>query len=204
MPNGNQTSLLVNSRSAPLFPLNLLKVKYSYENLKCDFVCGHVSILYCTLSALSLNEYCLKQKLLQLSVNRSSVVVLCLVDSEDGMQILTSLNKLCVCHNAVLICTYALDEAAAYLHALCVLSQETSEPKNTPDQDVYSILSSIRGINKVDAKSICHNSRSFADICASTLKRNSDCPGVGPTKAQNLRKTLQKPFMMMNRMDTSA
>lgn len=189
------STLLVNvlHKTHPL--LALLEVGYRLENIDCDFIYEHTGIVYCTLRLHTLHADLTTQRLKKASSVLANVVVLCLVDSEDSFQALISLNRVCAASNCVLVCVYTLREAISYVHALCDATAR-KDTTTTMISDVCSILSSIRGINKVDVHALCHNYCSFSDLCKSNARSLSDCPGVGVTKAQILRQALQKPIMI--------
>lgn len=188
--------LLVNQQHVRSPLLRLLQVKYVFEeHLPCDFISGQVRIFYHTLRLQTLSEDCLKTKLQQsqLTSTRSAAVVLCLVDSTDALRALLTLNTLSICAQSTLICAYTVEEAVAYIHALCAVDL-ASTTKNTAGADVTSVLRSIRGVSKADIKSIYNKYNSFADICKSSVERMCLCPGFGITKGHTLLATFQKPF----------
>lgn len=173
-------------------------MKYVFENLPCDFLCGKLRVFYHTLRLQTLSEDSLKLKL-QLprlaSTRNSAAVVICLVDSDDASQALLALNTLSVFAQSTLICAYTTEEVASYIHALCTVDV-ASTSKSTKGVDVTIVLRSIRGVGKADIRSIYHNYKSFADLCESSVERMCLCPGVGNTKGQAVLATFQKPFKM--------
>jgi len=193
--------LVVNKRQLQQPLLHALDLSYNIENITSDFICGHINIVYCTLRQHALNRQILEKQLEQLNYaceRPLSVIVLCLVDTDDGTHILKSINKICTAANCILFCVHSLREASSYVHALCSAAQgytnnhftDTEEHENT----ITSILCMLRGINKVDAKSLCQSHSSFADLCTSRVENFCDCPGIGTSKLRILSRAIRRPF----------
>jgi DNA excision repair protein ERCC-1 len=196
-----KTCLVVSKRQLQQPLLNALDLSYNIENITSDFICGNISIVYCTLRQHAFNRKILEKQLEQLNYaceRPLSVVVLCLVDVDDGTHTLTSINKLCTASNCILFCVHSLREASSYVHALYSAAQGYTNNHFTDTEEhektITSILCILRGINKVDAKSLCQNHSSFADLCTSIIENFCVCPGIGTSKLCVLSRAIRMPF----------
>ena len=196
-----KTCLMVSTRQLQQPLLRTLDLSYNIENITSDFICGHINIVYCTLRQHTFNRKILEKQLEQLNYAHErplSVIVLCLVDTDDGLHALTSINKLCTVANCILFCVHSLREASSYIRALCSAAQGCKKNHFTdieePEHTITSILCMLRGINKVDAKSLCQIHSSFADLCTSSVESFWDCPGIGTSKLRVLSRAIWRPF----------
>lgn len=96
----------------------------------------------------------------------------------------------------VYVCT---QEAARYLETFKAYENKPSSGIQERVEGDYasrlaSVLTAVRAVNRTDALALGAQFGTLADIMRATPQQLSACPGIGPTKVQNLCDTFHKPF----------
>lgn len=141
-------------------------------------------------------------------------VLIVQVDTEDTQAALAQVTKAAIHNEFTLFCGFSAAECARYLETL---KSYENKPAESIQKDlgsdyggrVTSVLTSVRGINKTDAKTLLSSSSlkhtsndddgmssnvSLADVFRSSLKDLQACPGIGPTKARRFHEACHSPF----------
>lgn len=138
-------------------------------------------------------------------------VLIVQVDTEDTQTALAQVTKAAIHNEFTLFCGFSAAECARYLETL---KSYENKPAESIQKDlgsdygsrVTSVLTTVRGVNKTDAKTLLSSPSlvadgessssniSLADVFRSSLKDLQKCPGIGPTKAKRFHEACHGPF----------
>lgn len=95
--------------------------------------------------------------------------------------------------------TRSPEEAARYIETLKAYENKSPEViREKVDTDYVSrlngALTSVRGVNKVDAATLGATFGSLASVMRASQATMASTPGIGPTKVKRLHDTLHLPF----------
>ena len=126
-------------------------------------------------------------------------VLLLLVDDENNLNSLTTLNKLCFVSEFTLVLAWSNEECARYLETLKLFEGKAADSiKEKVETDFMSTfqkaMTSVRSVNKTDSITLLDTFGSFSGICAATEQQLILCPGLGEKKVKRLYQALHEPF----------
>ena len=126
-------------------------------------------------------------------------VLLLLIDDDNHLNCLTTLNKLCFVTNFTLVLAWSNEECARYLETMKLFEGKAADSiKEKVDTDFMSTfqkaMTSVRSVNKTDSVTLLDIFGSFAGVCAATEQQLVLCPGLGEKKVKRLYQALHEPF----------
>ncbi|KAI8113232.1 hypothetical protein M9435_003236 [Picochlorum sp. BPE23] len=168
-------------------------VHWQYGDILPDYMLGQSIVgLF-----LSLRYHLLKpeyihgrMKALRASGYRNRVLIV-QVDTEDATVPLAQVTKAAISNEFTLFCGFNAAECARYIETLKSYEKKPAESIQKDLGSDYasrasSVLTSVRGVNKTDAKTLGDEFESLAGIFSASLEEVQGCAGIGPTKARRL------------------
>ncbi len=161
------------------------------SNIKADFVMGTTCALFLSLKFHMLKPDYIAGRLAPLKLQYRTRVLLILMDIEDPSQPLFEATKLASTNNFTVILSWSEEEAGRYVETLKLFEgKPATSIKHKTEQDNFSVLhdalTTVRGVNKRDVKTLSREFASFAEIVQGSNEEFSLGVGIGDTKAQNL------------------
>eukprot|EP00871_Galdieria_phlegrea_P005483 jgi/Galph1/5936/GphlegSOOS_G4546.1 len=176
------------------------QVLWGYGNIVPDYLLGpYTCALFLRVSEHRLQPCGVYERVKAIGKQFRLRILLCLVDVEDFEDVLKEITKLCVFQDFTFICTRSEKEAARYLEAYFAFENKPTDIlKEKTEHDyisqVETALTSLKAVNKTDAVQLIMNFKSFHSLVNASEKEWSQCPGIGPTKVQQLTEAFKKPF----------
>ncbi len=118
-------------------------------------------------------------------------VLIVQVDTEDATVPLAQVTKAAIGNEFTLFCGFTAAECARYIETLKSYEKKPAESIQKDLGSDYgsratSVLTSVRGVNKTDAKTLGDEFGSVAGVFCASLEEVQGCAGIGPTKARRL------------------
>lgn len=179
---------------------HIRNVRWKFADVIPDFVLGVNSCaVFISLRYHLLHPQYLPTRILELQRKFRLCVVLCLVDAEDVVKPMGEVNKIAAMGDCTLLCAWSSEEAARYVETLKAYEHKSPEAiREKTDADYVSrltgALTSVRGVNKVDAATLGANFGSLAALMRASAAEMAASPGIGPAKVKRLRDALHVPF----------
>jgi len=155
--------------------------------------------LYLSLRYHNLHPNYIHRRIAELKSDFEYRLLLVYVDVEDNTSPLLFLNDLCVQNNLTLMLAWSEEEAARYLETVRAFDGKDDtllrkREHTTHNEQVASVLKSIREVNKNDSANLLSQFGCFKNLAGASPDELSVCPGVGPKKVRRLYEALHVPF----------
>lgn len=173
---------------------------FANDHMVPDFIMGpNACAVFISLRYHLLHPNYLSTRIHELQRSYRLCVVLCLVDAEDVVKPMCEVNKIAAMGGCTLACAWSSEEAARYIETFKAYENKTPDViREKVDLDYASrlngALTSVRGVNKVDAATLGANFGSLAAVMQASATALTSTPGIGPTKVKRLYDALHLPF----------
>ena len=153
----------------------------------------HVGLIYLSLRYHRLHPRYIEVRRERMGAAEGRQAILLLhIDAEEAGRDLPALNVTCARLGFTLLLAWSWSEAGRYVESLkqferrtaAALRQKAAEDR--PGQ-VAAVLTSIRSVNKTDARILTERFGSLHAIARASLEELVLCPGLGPRKAKRIR-----------------
>jgi DNA excision repair protein ERCC-1 len=128
-----------------------------------------------------------------------SRLVVVQVDTEDSQVPLAQITKAAIHNDFTLFCGFTAAECGRYLETF---KSYENKPAESIQKDLgadytgraTSLLTSVRGVNKTDVKTLLSDGKCLADVLQAELKDLQSVAGIGPTKARRMHDAFHGSF----------
>ncbi|XP_060528138.1 DNA excision repair protein ERCC-1 [Cylas formicarius] len=198
----NSHCLYVNSkqRGNPLLKF-ISNIPWEYSDIVPDYEMGKSTCaLFLSLRYHNLNPDYIHQRLKQLGHAYMLRVLLVQVDIKDPHYILKKLTRICILADLTLILAWSAEEAGKIIETYKIYENKPPDnimgkSESTPYLKLLNALTSIKPINKTDARNLISRFKTLEGIIKATEQQLSECPGLGTRKAKKLYSVFRENFL---------
>jgi DNA excision repair protein ERCC-1 len=200
---GGFAPILVNPRQRgnPLIK-HITNVAWQFEeNIVADYVTSRTAgILFLSLRYHNLNPEYIHDRIKLLGKNYDLRVLLVQIDFPNCEPVLKQLNKICMLAQMTLMLAWNAEDAGKIVETYKRFENKPADmimEKNEEDPyyQVVKVLCCVPSVNRADAITLLSVFGSLEKIVKASIEKLELCPGIGPSKAENLYRALHKPFL---------
>lgn len=179
---------------------HIKNVRWVHADIVPDYLCGEsTAVLFLSLRFHLLRPDYIHGRIKSLQRAFRLRVILCHIDTEDAVEPLAQVTRAAIGNECTLLCAFSTAEAAKYLEILKACENRPAESIQKDVGNDYvsrltAALTTVRGVNKADVKTLGDAFGSVANILRASQEQLQSCPGVGPTKARRLYEAFHEPF----------
>eukprot|EP00887_Chlorella_sp_A99_P005759 scaffold1.g5759.t1 len=179
---------------------HIRNVRWQFGDIVPDYLLGRdAACLFLSLRFHMLKPEYIHHRIRELQRSFRLRVILCHVDTEDAVEPLAQVTRAAIGNDCTLVCGWSNQECARYLETF---KSYENKPAEVIQKDVghdyvsrvTAALTTIRGVNKTDVKTLGDRFGSVAGILSASAADLQACPGIGPTKARRLYEAFHEPF----------
>ena len=187
--------ILVNGRRQRKNPVlqHIKFVKKEFQDtLVADYAVGaSVGVIWLSIKYHLLKPNYVRRRLAEIRGHYQLSILLLMVDEERSDAVIESLTLLCVSESVTVVCCWSNEEGARYLETFKVYEKKSAKMIQANVEGTYAsqlteFLTSIRSVTKRDVLTLITTFGTLKNIMQASLLQLSLCPGLGPTKCQNI------------------
>ena len=194
--------ILVHSRQRKNPVLSHIKYvkKEFHDNLPADYVVGAaVGILWLSVKYHLLHPNYIRRRFAELRGHYQLSILLLMVDEDRPATTIEKLTLLCVKESITMVCCWSNEEGARYLETFKVYEKKSAKMIQANLEGNYAsqlneFLTSIRSVTKRDVLTLITTFGTLKNIMSCSMLQLSLCPGLGPTKCQNIYEAFNGPL----------
>jgi len=170
------------------------------NEIKADFATSSACVLYLSLKFHNQHPKYVEMRIREIGRNYKVRILLVLVDTEDNVQLLLTINKVCFNTNFTLILAWSIEECARYLETLKIYESKSSSSIQEKVETEFlpkltKVLTSVRSINKTDVATLLDTFGTLSNIINADEQHLMLCPGLGEKKVKRLFQAFHEPFI---------
>ena len=170
------------------------------NEIKADFATSSACVLYLSLKFHNQHPKYVEMRIREIGRNYKVRILLVLVDTEDNVQLLLTINKICFNTNFTLILAWSIEECARYLETLKIYESKSSSSIQEKVETEFlpkltKVLTSVRSINKTDVATLLDTFGTLSNIINADEQHLMLCPGLGEKKVKRLYQAFHEPFI---------
>ena len=170
-----------------------------HDNIAADYIVGaSVGVIYLSIKYHLLHPNYVRRRLAEIRDQYQLSVLMLMVDEDRPNTVIEQLTLLCVKEKVTIVCVWSNEEAGRYLETFKVYEKKSATMIQANLEGTYSsqlteFLTSIRSVTKRDVLTLISTFRTLKNLMSATMLQLSLCPGIGPTKCQNIYETFNGP-----------
>ena len=170
------------------------------NEIKADFATSSACVLFLSLKFHNQHPKYVEMRIREIGRNYKVRILLVLVDTEDNVQLLLTINKICFNTNFTLILAWSTEECARYLETLKIYESKSSSSIQEKVETEFlpkltKVLTSVRSINKTDVATLLDTFGNLSNIINADEQHLMLCPGLGEKKVKRLYQAFHEPFI---------
>jgi len=204
IPLTNNTLLChPNQVKNPVYNLIRNVPKQVSNEIKSDYATSTACVLFLSLKFHNQHPKYIEMRIREIGRNYKIRILLVLVDTDDNVQLLLTMNKICFNTNFTLILAWSTEECARYLETVKIYESKSSSSIQEKVETEFlpkltKVLTSVRSINKTDVATLLDTFGNLSNIINADVQQLMLCPGLGEKKVRRLHQAFHEPFIKKN------
>ena len=189
-----------NQQKNPVYNLIRNTPKQLSNEIKADYATSSSCVLFLSLKFHNQHPKYVDMRIREIGRNYKLRILLVLVDTDDNVQLLLYINKICFNSNFTLILAWSTDECARYLESLKIYESKSSSSIQEKVETEFlpkltKVLTSVRSINKTDVATLLDTFGTLSNVINAEEQHLLLCPGLGEKKVKRLYQAFHEPFI---------